>query len=521
VLHKEFGVPFVVYDAAGGAVVYPVRERPSSWENGTGSVPVLPLEACRVKEMARAGTVQVCVDQPGVYQLTATLHQGGRAAFVAAAGFQGLARTEAEAATETAYLSRWLQSVADRLRLADQLTGQRTAVDEHQAQAKAAWEGLLSVDQLIRRLRVHKEPERNRRRIVEAAYELLDVRTLAFIPPDRGAPTLLHGESLLTPDDFTALAGWLAKCPDFKEDAAILFNPAQLKTQSWPCAATGTESLLAFPVLQTHPTGWLIALDKGKRAGPSHTRNTGPLFRRSDAVLLMPFVGLLRMQYAASQRYTELRELVVGMARALTAALDAKDTYTYGHSERVARVGVELGKTLGLSADTLHDIYLAGLLHDVGYIGVPDAVLAKPGPLTPDEFEQVKKHVRIGYNILADLRPIRALLPGILHHHERWDGGGYPSGLAGDKIPLLARILAVADSFDAMSAERPYRPALAAAAVEQALRDGAGSQWDPQVVEAFLKCKQKVQAIRQRGIGESLRQAIDGALRTEGSTNII
>jgi HD-GYP domain-containing protein (c-di-GMP phosphodiesterase class II) len=227
------------------------------------------------------------------------------------------------------------------------------------------------------------------------------------------------------------------------------------------------------------------------------------------------------MQYAASQRYTELRELVVGMARALTAALDAKDTYTYGHSERVARVGVELGKTLGLSADTLHDIYLAGLLHDVGYIGVPDAVLAKPGPLTPDEFEQVKKHVRIGYNILADLRPIRALLPGILHHHERWDGGGYPSGLAGDKIPLLARILAVADSFDAMSAERPYRPALAAAAVEQALRDGAGSQWDPQVVEAFLKCKQKVQAIRQRGIGESLRQAIDGALRTEGSTNII
>ncbi|HMF12709.1 MAG TPA: HD-GYP domain-containing protein, partial [Gemmataceae bacterium] len=211
-------------------------------------------------------------------------------------------------------------------------------------------------------------------------------------------------------------------------------------------------------------------------------------------------------------------ELLVGLTRSLTAALDAKDSYTYGHSERVARIAVELGRELGLLGDELSDIYLAGLLHDVGKIGIRDSVLGKVEPLTAEEFEHIKQHVTIGYAILSDLRPIRNLLPGVLYHHEHWDGKGYPDGLAGEAIPLLARILAVADAYDAMSTNRPYRDALPCRKVEEILTKGASTQWDKRVVEAFQRCRHRIHTIRQRGVGDSLQMAIDGALRIDKSS---
>src|SRR5207245_11203562 len=139
------------------------------------------------------------------------------------------------------------------------------------------------------------------------------------------------------------------------------------------------------------------------------------------------------------------------------------------------------------------DIYLAGLLHDVGKIGIKDAILGKPGALTPEEFEHIKQHVTIGYKILSDLRPIRNLLPGVLYHHERYDGTGYPDGLAGEASPLLARILAVADGYDAMSHPRPYRDAMPYRRVEEILSEGAGIQWEKKVVTAFFRRPQTSQ----------------------------
>ena len=141
-------------------------------------------------------------------------------------------------------------------------------------------------------------------------------------------------------------------------------------------------------------------------------------------------------------------------------------------------------------------------------------------PLTTEEFEHIKQHVTIGYAILADLKPIRHLLAGVLYHHERWDGQGYPDGLAGESIPLLARVLAVADAYDAMSTNRPYRTALPVREVEDRLLKGSGVQWDPRIVEAFAQCRQKIHAIRQRGVGESLRQALDAALRSSTAESI-
>ena len=145
------------------------------------------------------------------------------------------------------------------------------------------------------------------------------------------------------------------------------------------------------------------------------------------------------------------------MVRALTSAIDAKDPYTCGHSDRVARVAVRLAEELGCDRKLIDTIYLSGLLHDVGKIGIDDNVLRKPGKLTDGEYEHIKTPRRDRLPHPGDIKQLDEVLPVVLHHHEQWDGRGYPQGLAGKEIPLLARIVAVADSFDAMASDRPYR----------------------------------------------------------------
>jgi HD-GYP domain-containing protein (c-di-GMP phosphodiesterase class II) len=235
-------------------------------------------------------------------------------------------------------------------------------------------------------------------------------------------------------------------------------------------------------------------------------------FTAADAELLQPVASMIAAQQANARVYADLKELLFGVIRALTAAIDAKDPYTSGHSERVARIAVRLAEELGMSPTQRGDLYLTGLLHDVGKIGVDDAVLKKPGPLTPEEYRQIQAHVEIGVHILADLKKLNHLLPGVRHHHESLDGTGYPCGLAGDAIPWEARILAVADSFDAMSSTRPYRRRLTSSQIDEILRKGSGLQWDPKVVDALFACRTDVEMIRQKGLGESLQLAVSDTL---------
>lgn len=171
----------------------------------------------------------------------------------------------------------------------------------------------------------------------------------------------------------------------------------------------------------------------------------------------------------------------MGTLQALTAAIDAKDRYTFGHSERVALMGEQLALALGMSAHEAERLRICGLVHDVGKIGVPEQVLTKPGKLTDEEFGLIKTHPEIGHRILKDIPQLQDVLPGVLYHHERYDGRGYPHRLAGDDIPLFARILSVADTFDAMSSNRSYRPALPRAKVLDEIERCAGSQFDPQI----------------------------------------
>jgi HD-GYP domain-containing protein (c-di-GMP phosphodiesterase class II) len=202
--------------------------------------------------------------------------------------------------------------------------------------------------------------------------------------------------------------------------------------------------------------------------------------------------------------------------RCLTAAIDAKDPHTRGHSERVARIAVRLGKQMGLPPVVLSDLYLAGLLHDIGKIGIRDSVLRKPGRLTGEEFEHIKQHPVIGDRLVSNIRPLEHLRPGVRHHHERWDGGGYPDGQAGERIPLQARILAVADSCDAMMAARPHRPGLPPERIDSVLVEGAGSQWDPDIVAQFMTCRHELYSVCQRGLGDSVFAAVERALKLSG-----
>ncbi len=184
--------------------------------------------------------------------------------------------------------------------------------------------------------------------------------------------------------------------------------------------------------------------------------------------------------------YGEQSAMFLGSLKALTSSLDAKDRYTFGHSERVAHLARELALAHGLPAATAERLHIAGLVHDVGKIGVPEAVLLKPGKLTEEEFGLIKRHPEIGHTILKDIPLMQDILPGVLHHHERYDGKGYPHRLAGEAIPLFGRILAIADTFDAMSSNRSYRPALAREQVLAELRRCAGTQLDPVLVPVFL-----------------------------------
>ncbi|GJM18652.1 MAG: hypothetical protein DHS20C14_08650 [Phycisphaeraceae bacterium] len=185
--------------------------------------------------------------------------------------------------------------------------------------------------------------------------------------------------------------------------------------------------------------------------------------------------------------YAEQEEAFVGTVRAMTAAIDAKDRYTRGHSERVAMLSKRLAEAAGLDAAAVHEVYISGLVHDVGKIGVPERVLCKTGRLTDEEFDLIREHPGIGHEILKVIPSLASILPGVMHHHERWDGNGYPARLSGTDIPLMARIIGLADTFDAMSSTRSYRPAMTRDVVLAEITRCAGSQFDPDLAKVFDK----------------------------------
>jgi putative nucleotidyltransferase with HDIG domain len=206
-----------------------------------------------------------------------------------------------------------------------------------------------------------------------------------------------------------------------------------------------------------------------------------------DKELLTSIGNQIGVAMDKARLFEELQESFVGIIAALATTIDAKDPYTRGHSERVAQYASGIARELGLEPCEVKTIHYAGLLHDIGKIGISERTLLKPDALDTEEWDVMKAHPIIGAMILEPIPHIQEIVPLVYHHHERYDGMGYPDGLAGEEIPLGARILAVADAFEAMTSRRPYRPALSHAQAIALLQDGIGKQWDAEVVEALLR----------------------------------
>jgi len=210
-------------------------------------------------------------------------------------------------------------------------------------------------------------------------------------------------------------------------------------------------------------------------------------FTRESMHVVTSFAGQLGVAVENARLYVNLENTFLGTISALAAAVDAKDPYTFGHSNEVTVQAVAIAAAMGLKDDEIQMIRIAATLHDIGKIGIDGTILLKPGRLTEEERDIINRHPAIGADILAPLEFLRDAVPLVLFHHERYGGGGYPSGISGEAIPLGARIIAVADSFNAMISDRPYREALSVEAAIRELRENSGSQFDPVVAEVFIR----------------------------------
>ena len=292
---------------------------------------------------------------------------------------------------------------------------------------------------------------------------------------DRGMevqPVLIqHGECPLDEAEFGRFIERLG--PQVATEPLVL-NRAATNSPTW--FYPEVRELISVPIREGNRVfGWLLVLN---HTGAGDVTNSEVEFGTVEACLMASVATILGIHCGNITLYREQAEFFASVVRALTSAIDAKDPYTCGHSDRVARLSVCLARELGCNQEDLNTIYLSGLLHDIGKIGIDDSVLRKPGPLTPEELEHIKTHPDLGCRILDGVKQLDQVLPVVRHHHEAWNGAGYPDGLQGEECPYLARIVAVADSIDAMSSDRPYRKGIPDEKLDNILREGAGRQWD-------------------------------------------
>jgi len=508
VLRRTFQTPFAVLDARSGHWI----ERPEDQPRHDSST--LFELARRVAELGRP---EILAYEDPLAVLAVPLVEAGDCVFVATAMFVvrpvlasedlsgpaealGLAAEtaaawsvrqipwSADALLSTAALVVGHSREMGRLR---QLEEESQSLSVHLA---ATYEEISLLYRLTQNLRISESDEELGRVALEWMEGVIPAEGLAiqYLPITAEDESLTHqgrsrskllsfGRFPLDNEAFSRLIDFLNIGPATRP---TVVNRRTTSQSGWPFAEV--RELITVPLVEGENLfGWLAAVN--------HV--DGAEFGTVEASLLSSVGAILGIHSGNIELYRQQAELLAGVVRALTSAIDAKDPYTCGHSDRVARVAVRLAQELGCDAEKLNTIYLSGLLHDIGKIGIDDNVLRKPGSLTSEEYEHIKTHVKIGHRILTDLKKLDTVLPVVLHHHESWDGKGYPDGIPAEQIPLVARIIAVADSFDAMGSDRPYRKGMPDEKIDSIFRAGAGKQWDPAVVEAFFRCREDVRRI--------------------------
>lgn len=407
-------------------------------------------------------------------------------------------------ATVEELLADLAKATEENKRLQAELAEQRLLNDSYAAQVSLDFEELTwlrTLAEYIELCDVTNDLNDVMRIVLPRLRQIIVSEALAFLPvePDGvddagrsgrvGSPSFWAGRRVIDDRTCSDLVG------RFRETSAqqtVVKNNMHLDDEL-KCYA-GLKSCVIVQVSKSDfVAGWLIALNRlgDEVSTPADDSNGESLgwdmeFGTFEAGLLAAASVMLSTHARNIHLFREQENLLVGVIRALVNAMDAKDSYTCGHSDRVALMARRLGEELGMDSKECEQLYMTGLLHDVGKIGVPDEVLNKPGRLTTEELELIKQHPVIGYRILKHLRQFNYVLPGVLHHHEAVDGSGYPHGLMDEAIPVSARILAVVDAFDAMTSCRPYRDAMPTEKAESILLKGAGTQWDARSVDAFF-----------------------------------
>lgn len=508
-LQELFGVAFAAVETATGSLVAPADNGPlrhgESW-----------VELARAVSPVGAGTL--LFEEEGLVLWAVPLALGGGGSWVAVAPFrtgndnfaeslQSLARISGAPLAEVSnwlagqfpwqveVLERVTKCVVDKWRHQQQSLRLTVEIEQVSANLAATYEEISLLYGLTGNLRLSQTDRQLGRMALGWLADVLPVESLAieYLPVGerdglaggRSEPILLSvGDCPMTQEEFHKLMQSVG--PEGREGPLVLNRDSAAAKVTLPA---NVRQMILLPIYEgENHFGWLAAFN--------HTNNKD--FGTVEANLLSSVATLLGIHSGNIELYRRQAEFTASVVKALTSAIDAKDPYTCGHSDRVALVSVRLAKELGFDEKTLHMLYMAGLLHDVGKIGVDDNVLRKPGRLTEAEFQHIKLHPELGHKILTDLKQLREVLPIVLHHHEQWDGRGYPHALAGENIPILARIVAVADAYDAMSSDRPYRQGMPDEKVHEVFRQGAGKQWDPNVVEAFMRIKDEVRELSRR-----------------------
>ncbi|MGH2570144.1 MAG: HD-GYP domain-containing protein [bacterium] len=330
-------------------------------------------------------------------------------------------------------------------------------------------------------LRPDQEFEPNARRLLEETAELLERRLVVLGMTGQGLLAWKTGRGLRMSESL----GWIVSNQAILETvhaeiANTLREEGEFRTRvpgSIP-SPHGTVDYVLVPVsVRCAPAGY-AAIFRSEAEPPIET---------TELRFLECLAAELGNTASAHELQLELSRLLFNVVQSLVAAIEAKDPYTRGHSQRVYQLAIRIGQRLRLSEDELQTLAWTALLHDIGKIAIDGHILNKIEKLSDAEFAAIKSHPERGCRVLEPIPQLRRVLPGIRHHHERWDGRGYPDGLRGEAIPLLARIIAVADTFDAIVSKRAYRPAGSKNFALDEVRDGAGTQFDPTVTQAILE----------------------------------
>ena len=352
----------------------------------------------------------------------------------------------------------------------------------------ATYEELSLLYRVAGSLKVTTSPESYFQSLCEQLVDVLDVETVVAViqlpsqnqqcpAPEDPVKAIAVGRPLADEQEYLRLGQYVSVRLAQPEAAGspLIATPEEGLELDW--ASSWLENVAGVTIQCTRsPRGVLMGINR-----------RGDEFVSSNLKLLSGLSGQSAVFLDNVHLYEDMHHLMMGLLDALVSSIDAKDPYTCGHSQRVARLAKRLAESMGLPSEQCDRIYLSGLLHDVGKIGVRESVLLKPGRLTNEEYDKIKTHPETGARILRQVRQIQDVVPGVLHHHERVDGRGYPHGLAGRDIPLMGRIVGLADSFDAMTSPRTYRGALPMNLARAEIRRFAGTQFDPVLAEVFLR----------------------------------